>query len=602
MTNVDYKVRIPSIEDFDEEKGLSILKEHINDIECTSLAYEIKNILVFERKIALMELKSEHSNKLGYGYISKSTYYQNYYYHQGQISYDGDLLSSLYILPIIELSESAFDELMKDIGKSETEITLGKYPTERIYNIDLKNSEAIYTKKSYTLPIDSIPKGSFKNMQILMKNFREIEIDGQSYINYRYKNKDKKEKTAYKVEPITWYIDREHKLLICKKLLLSGILYDSDYYAEKPFEDSNIYIFLNSTFLNELIFQHQEKKLESTSEVLMKTPNDEITSLLNEIRLYAMYYHGEEDIEEIISTLLDKYNNDLNNLINNDGLVLYTEEGLHNNLILSLNTLLDKLKRNADNNLEYNRIIDYIDKCIDGLNGKIIDSHNELYRDLCRINHDILPRLSSDTNKSEDIRNRIISLLNEDKKKIEEYLSYISTLTQGISLSLDTKTLPYKNISEYENYFRMRLHPVLESMLNISKNEEHDILIKSREEMLNRISHGRCNRDYINDVLRTIYKRISNNNTNKMELSESNNKHINILLKEISNEIMVIMEIDSEMTEDLKRIVGIYIRTDDLNEIVNILNNILIELYKLHDRLNAKQERVMRISKYFIQK
>ena len=51
-----------------------------------------------------MELKSQHSNKLGYGYFSNSTYYQNYYYHQGQISYYGDLLSSLYILPIIELS------------------------------------------------------------------------------------------------------------------------------------------------------------------------------------------------------------------------------------------------------------------------------------------------------------------------------------------------------------------------------------------------------------------------------------------------------------------------------------------------------------------
>ena len=53
-------------------------------------------------------------------------------------------------------------------------------------------------------------------MQISMKNFKEIEIDGQSYINYKYKNK--KEKTVYKVEPITWYIDREHKLLICKKI------------------------------------------------------------------------------------------------------------------------------------------------------------------------------------------------------------------------------------------------------------------------------------------------------------------------------------------------------------------------------------------------
>ena len=38
---------------------------------------------------------------------------------------------------------------------------------------------------------------------------------------------------------------------------------------------------------------------------------------------------------------------------------------------------------------------------------------------------------------------------------------------------------------------------------------------------------------------------------------------------------------DSEITEELKRIVDIYIRTDDLNEIVNILNNILIELFLL---------------------
>ena len=185
----------------------------------------------------------------------------------------------------------------------------------------------------------------------------------------------------------------------------------------------------------------------------------------------------------------------------------------------------------------------------------------------------------------------------------EEYLSYISTLTQGINLRLDTKTLPYKNISEYENYFRMRLHPILENILNISKSEEHDILIKSREEMLNRISDDRCNKDYINDVLRAIYKKIGNcNNNNEIDLIKSNNKHINTLLKEISNEILTIMDMDSEITEELKRIVDIYIRTDDLNEIVNILNNILIELYKLHDKLNAKQEKVMRISKYFVQK
>ena len=57
MTNVDYKVRIPSIEDFDEEKGLFILKEHINDIECTSLSYEIKNILIFEKKNSINGIK-----------------------------------------------------------------------------------------------------------------------------------------------------------------------------------------------------------------------------------------------------------------------------------------------------------------------------------------------------------------------------------------------------------------------------------------------------------------------------------------------------------------------------------------------------------------
>ena len=31
MTNVDYKVRIPSINDFDNKEGLSILKEHIKN-------------------------------------------------------------------------------------------------------------------------------------------------------------------------------------------------------------------------------------------------------------------------------------------------------------------------------------------------------------------------------------------------------------------------------------------------------------------------------------------------------------------------------------------------------------------------------------------
>ena len=68
--------------------------------------------------------------------------------------------------------------------------------------------------------------------------------------------------------------------------------------------------------------------------------------------------------------------------------------------------------------------------------------------------------MNPDVKKTFEIRSKIISLLSEDKKKIEEYLSYISTLTQGINLRLDTKTLPYKNISEYtveEGEFRYLL-------------------------------------------------------------------------------------------------------------------------------------------------
>lgn len=504
------------------------------------------------------------------------------------------------ILPIIKLSDEAFEDIVGNIPRNVDEIELGYYPRTRvsIYNFKffsenvyknriayIKNKE--FTGKKYTFGY----LNTYVSRPSITTKCKEYLIDGEKYIFIEDKSGNVRTLSSYEVEPIYWKIDRERKLLIAMHPVLGGIPYNKDKSNKPcPYKDSYLYYFLNEIFLKEAILDYVNIK-DKEVPVNIQNHSNEIETLINEISVYAEYYHGNEDINSIVKSLIDKYNGDINSLKTSTGLTLYTEEGLYNNLVSDLNRILDKLKRSSESSKEYHDILELINNCIDTFNGKSCESDNELYKDILSISKDILPNISKNEDKKKEIKDRLLSLFMQDKDEIETYLKYISTFSDGINLRIDYKTLPYKNIKEYEKHFRMRLHPVLERMVSISKESEMNELIQSRQDILNKIKDDCTNSEYVNECLYLI-------SIFRFARSESNNRHIDFLINSIKDEYNKLSNEVSE--EELKGIITYNISSDDINDIESELNEILKRIYKLSNSIQTQKDKIKRLNNYLI--
>lgn len=316
---------------------------------------------------------------------------------------------------------------------------------------------------------------------------------------------------------------------------------------------------------------------------------DEITTLINEISVYAEYYHGTEDVSIVVRKLVTKYNNDILELKNNTGLTLVTEDTLRVYLISDLNRILDKLKRNMESSKEYNKILDFIDKCIDALHDKETDCNSELYKDIYRIHSEIFPKLISDHKMV--LRRKIITLLEEDKKDVKAYLEYINTLTDGINLRLAPPLLGYKDLSSYETHFRIKLHPVLESMVSMSRNEEKRIEIEACKFMLNELSKFSSNKQFISTALMLI------NNGNYIHI-DSNNRFIDKLLDSINKEVKSIRINRRDI--DLKSVLSIELESYDILSISKALSKIMISLHKINLDIEEEKAKAKKLNKYLV--
>lgn len=523
-----------------------------------------------------------------------------YSYHYLTFENRREFSSKSVILPIIKLSDEAFEEIIGNIPRGVDEIELGYYPgtAVSIYNFKFfseyvfKNRIAYIKNKKFTGKTYTFGDlNTYVSPSSITTKCKEYLIDGEKYIFIEDKNGNARILSSYKVEPIKWKIDRERKTLIAMHPVLGGIPYNKDKSNKPcPYKDSYLYYFLNEIFLKEAILDYVNIK-DKEVPVNIQNHSNEIETLISEISVYVEYYHGSDDINSIVKSLIDKYNADINSLKTNTGLILYTEEGLYNNLVSDLNRILDKLKRSSESSKEYHDILELINNCIDTFNGKPCESDNELYKDILNISNDILPSISKDEDKKKEIKERLLSLFIQDKDEIETYLKYITTFSDGINLRIDYKTLQYKNIKEYERYFRMRLHPVLERMVSISKESEMDALIQSRQDILNKIKDDYTNSEYVNECLYLI-------SIFRFARSESNNKHIDFLINSIKEEYNKLSKEVSE--EELKGIITYDISSNDINDIANELNEILKRIYNLSNSVQTQKEKVKRLNNYLI--
>lgn len=516
-----------------------------------------------------------------------------------------------YLLPIIKLSEEDFNNISKNIDKSGM-VELGYFPSTEVEEqklIDIIKGQAKkYTGNSYTLPISSrysngkkafrkdVTKHSSTIPRIVnTKKFEEYEVDGERYITYKEKYSD--EEIIYKVEPLRWYVNTEARELMCSTLPVNGIIYNPRPCRKAPFNPNIAYIaneisyyksqvckYLENNLVKEAILNQVPKK-----EVIETKDLDPVTALINEISVYAEYYHGIEDVNQVIKNLIDQYNKDIDALETSNGLQVYTEEGLYLKLLSDLNRILDKIKRSTESSKEYDDILKFIDIAMD-IKPDISPAkvENDLLKDLQKIRNEILPKVSSDPNKRKEILDRILAELRNDRDKIKSYLEYMNTLSKEITLRT-SKDLGFKTIKEYELNFRMRLQPILESMRSLSLTEERQALIDSKNKQLQELSDVKLDKDLVNFELYRILESLYRNDFQESGI-------VNVLLNEINT---LVKELRSYGVKP-ESVFSANIPSDSLDDIVNTLNTIIISLHKMILTTKESQEKHIKLSKYKI--
>lgn len=498
-----------------------------------------------------------------------------------------------YLLPILKLSKEDFERLAKT-ADNDNIVEFGYFPSKMVININeeerLRQCKRKFTGNRYTLPISSYYKGGKKVEEenkfkfvakriVDLESFPEYEIEGEIYIEYR--EWGGKKSCFFKVEPLRWHINPDTRELMCLTLPVNGIIYNDFCGITKvSYNDSLVRKYLEENFLKEAILNHikEEEKLPPQT--------NEVTELLKEIRTYKEQYHGTEDINEIIREIIRKYNEELESLKSKSGLTLYTEEGLYLKLLSDLNRILDKLKRSSESSKEYCDILKLIEDLIDTLEGQQKETNNELLKDIQKISTEILPKLSNNPKKQEEIKERILKELTSDRDKVKSYLEYINVLSKDITLSTP-KNLGFKTLSEYETNFRIRLHPILENIFQLSLEEEKQILIDKKNEVLRKLDSKNITKDEVNYELFRILETHYKSNFKDCSIVNTLLKEINRLVKELKT---YSVRPDSAFNVDLPN--------NDLNGIVESLNTIITNLHKMLIATKADQKKILRINSY----
>lgn len=592
------EIRLPYMEEL-KSKPTSFVAKNIDNVKRTDLSEQFDrnaagSIMVVrdnpERKVTVNQSYVNTRDSKGV-FISIPSWYE-------------------YILPIIKLSEEDFNNISTNIDEFGM-VELGFFPSTKVEDqtlIDsIKRRTKEYTGNSYTLPICSRYLGITRNYcrqedkettfhirVVDTKKFEEYEIDGERYITY--KEKGSNEEFIYRVEPLRWYVNTDTRELMCSTLPVNGIIYNPHPRSTAPLNPKVVYIerrisynesqvckYLEKKFVNEAILNQIPKR------ILFDAKEEEtLTTLINEISVYAEYYHGSEDVNQVIKDLIEQYNKDIDALETSSGLQIYTEEGLHLKLLADLNRILDKIKRSTESSKEYYDLLKFIDSLIDSLDGKQIESNNELLKDIQKLSDEILPNISNDSKKQEEIKQRIFEELRNDRDKVKSYLEYMNTLSKEITLRT-SKDLGFRTLKEYELNFRMRLHPILESLRNLSIEEEKQALIDSKNKQLKELGNGKIDKDLINFELYRILESLYKNDFQE-------NRIINVLLNEINSLVNELRDYGVGPESAF----NINISSDDMENIVKALNVIIMNLYKMI--LNAKEsnKKHIRLSKYKI--
>lgn len=475
-----------------------------------------------------------------------------------------------------------------NLNENILEIGYGEYPQmvttkfisfilEKLYCMNkLKETGKIYTTDSVNVNVRrSIEFQPRKHIEYMFNGKKYIRFIGDSNcIGKTLSNGTEiKEGIAYwiEVEPIRWLVDKKQDVAITKKILFSGIQFNNDvgYKTESDFENMDIKKFLDEYFSKEIMTSKLILPNEKSHSINKNEFNTKIQLLLEEIDEYLVNVQNKEKIQNNINNLLENYNENLKKIQDIQGLTLYSEESLKNELVVNLNIILDKLKNYYENNKIYYEILDYLRKLIAVVNGEEIEEDNNLIKDFNIIMNYCIPFLKTeDRNK---IVNDIAIVLTSEIERLTNYLKYVESFSDDIYLKIKNN---YSSYNEFEIILRKRIHSIFLELND--KVRKRDIELEIYEGL--------------KDIRQNLFL-ISTNKTIAIYLKEINDLKLEIdeLLVKLGKEKMIY---------SLKLSNILYVNIDCNKEIEQILkdvSNIIISLHKLIFEIN---KRLNSIDKY----
>lgn len=454
-------------------------------------------------------------------------------------------------------------------------IEFGYWPKDvpgegRVFQKDLLRTLSLWsnrvdhtTNEKYRVCIDS----KFQTLRV-------IEYNGKKYVSVTtnfWKKKSRKlsdnshyedgDNILIEVAPVKWYVDEKNKKMLAVDALFSGVTLSKTYlYDGNP---DYMLKYLNNFFIKDLtqgiditkninVVKEESKDIEEKPNVNgLNERSKKINEIINEIYDLLDTYHGDEDIRLKVKKLIENYNKDINNAIQNKrqrfnlpseerydlSLDNYKDENsLYLYLITEIEDIRTKLKLSSEKYKVHNEVLELIDICINILDdtGNRDDYLDDLKDDIMTIKMVVLPFLEDEK--------YILELKALFLREKQEVLSYL----KGNDNSL-AKT--YKSLNDFELKFRSKLAAYLQDLNKAVRNKD----------LIKQIREG------YQSIILDNYK-------------DGSNKYLNHLFAEIG--ALVVEILDKGTTEEKIKMRSIYNRPIDYEgDIINTLKEI-DETYK----------------------
>ncbi len=490
--------------------------------------------------------------------LGNNIYFFNSVDNCGNILSPSDIdSSSLGIRPVFSIRD--IEDLELPIDKQVTDynyyLLYGYYPQEFCSNSidDVLNS--LYKIKDSTKLIKTGNSYNGDEEYIYNKERYVRALVKEDFLCPKG-NYNKGDYVWIKVEPIKWIYDRKKKLLVSEKILYGGI----------PFDKIKDYLKILAKEIQQEVDNKRVVDKPKEEVKLLESKTGEVDKILEDINYYLSYYHGKEDVNKIVNDIVSDYNNKLelintsirNKIIN---LEVSNREVLYNNLIIKLDIILDKLKKNYEDNQKYLDMVNIINSLRHLLEGtSTTEMDSDLYKDFKLISEVILPFI--DDKEREEIKKELINILDSNSADILGFLDSIHIFSE-----CSIKSLKYNTIDEFE--------------LNLRK-EIHNTLIK--------LSHYVNRKDLISEIVTGI-----NDNINGI-YSESKNKVVSIylnsiysIIESINNKVNIDRNYYSYYLEEMNKILNLDIDYNLSNEeIFGLLINTYSRLSKLEIELDSE--------------